>query len=74
MNKSLIRHILVVLSTILGVIPSTKVLVPIIESLSNNLDNIYTQATGLLLSLAAVWASFKYGRTSGGGTDPTAPY
>lgn len=65
MNKSVIRHILVTLGWVFGAIPSTKILVPVIDAISNNLDSLWSQGAALVLSVVVIWKSFKFGRQDG---------
>lgn len=62
MNKSIIRHLLVAVSVVFGLIPATHIVVPAINFISSNLDEIWKSAGFLIGSAASIYASFKYGR------------
>lgn len=62
MKKSLIRHILVTAITAFGLIPATRVIVPAIDYISSNLDEIWKAGVFLISSLGGIYSAFKYGR------------
>ncbi|NOT37615.1 MAG: hypothetical protein HOP11_09595 [Saprospiraceae bacterium] len=63
MNKSVIRHLLTALSALLGFVPATKVFVPVIVTISEQLDSLYSIAAAATTSLVAIYYSWKYGRS-----------